>query len=124
LQSADPHQRNQEETDTDATTVGVDLAKTVFELAIADVQSRITVRQRLNRTQFARFLRLTGPTHVVMKACGMAALLGRVAQGHGQTVTLVRSSYVRPYVRRNKTAGQMPKRSSSPCGLGRFGGGR
>ena len=40
----------------DATTVAVDLAKTVFELAIADVQWHIGARQRLNRTQFARFL--------------------------------------------------------------------
>lgn len=41
--SADPHQDNQEETDMDATTVAVDLAKSVFELAIADVQWRITL---------------------------------------------------------------------------------
>ena len=87
----------------DATTVAVDLAKTVFELAIADVQWRLTARQRFNRTQFARFLRQTGPTHVVMEACGMAHYWGRVAQGHGHTVTLVPPSYVRPYVRRNKT---------------------
>ena len=69
----------------DATTVAVDLAKTVFELAIADVQWHITARQRLNRTQFARFLRQTAPTHVVMEACGMAHYWGRVAQGHGHT---------------------------------------
>ena len=36
------HQRNQEETEMDATTVAVDLAKTVFELAIADAQWRIS----------------------------------------------------------------------------------
>ena len=32
----DPHQHNQEETDMDGTTVGVDLAKTVFEVAVAN----------------------------------------------------------------------------------------
>jgi len=87
----------------DATTVGVDLAKSVFELAVADGQWRITTRQRLNRTQFARFLRQSAPTHVVMEACGMAHYWGRVAQGHGHTVTMLPPSYVRPYVRRNKT---------------------
>jgi len=87
----------------DATTVAVDLAKSVFELAIADLQWHITARQRLNRTQFARFLRQTEPTHVVMEACGTAHYWGRVAQGHGHTVTLIPPSYVRPYVRRNKT---------------------
>jgi transposase len=87
----------------DATTVAVDLAKTVFELAIADVRWRLAARQRLNRTQFGRFLRETAPTHIVMEACGMAHYWGRVAQGHGHTVTLIPPSYVRPYVRRNKT---------------------
>jgi transposase len=87
----------------DAMTVAVDLAKSVFELAIADVQWHVTARQRLNRTQFGRFLRVTPRTHVVMEACGMAHYWGRVAQAQGHTVTLVPPAYVRPYVRRNKT---------------------
>src|SRR5262245_1506975 len=53
--SADSHQRNQEETEMDATTVAVDLAKTVFELAIANAEWRIIAHQRLNRAQFTRF---------------------------------------------------------------------
>ena len=87
----------------DATTVAVDLAKTVFELALANAQWRVMARQRLSRTQFARFLRQTAPTHVVMEACGTAHYWGRVAQQHGHRVTLVPAAYVRPYVRRNKT---------------------
>ncbi len=87
----------------DATTVAVDLAKTVFELAIANAHWRIVSRQRLNRASFARFLAQTSPTHVVMEACGMAHYWGRVAQQYGHRVTLVPPAYVRPYVRRNKT---------------------
>lgn len=87
----------------DATTVAVDLAKSIFELACADAQWRVMGRQRLNRSQFARFLREAAPTHVVMEACGTAHYWGRVAQGHGHQVTLVPPAYVRPYVRRNKT---------------------
>jgi transposase len=75
----------------------------VFELAIANAQWRITARQRLKRTQFARFLAQTPPPHVVMEACGMAHHGGRVAQRNGHRVTLVPPAYVRPYVRRNKT---------------------
>jgi transposase len=101
--SADTHQPNQEETEMDATTVAVDLAKSVFELAIANTQWRIVSRQRLNRGQFARFLAQISPTHVVMEACGMAHHWGRLAQQHGHRVTLVPPAYVRPYVRRNKT---------------------
>lgn len=87
----------------DATTVAIDLAKTVFEVAIANAQWRIVSRQRLNRGQFRRFLSATAATHVVMEACGMAHDWGRVAQQHGHRVTLVPPAYVRPYVRRNKT---------------------
>jgi transposase len=101
--SADAHQRNQEETEMDATTVAVDIAKSVFELAIADVHWHIGERKRLNRTQFARFLGETPMTHLVMEACGTAHYWGRIAQQHGHRVTLVPPAYVRPYVRRNKT---------------------
>lgn len=87
----------------DATTVAVDLAKTVFELAIANAQWHVVSRQRLNRGQFRRFLTETPATHVVMEACGMAHYWGRLAQQHGHRVTLVPPAYVRPYVRRNKT---------------------
>ena len=87
----------------DATTVAVDLAKSVFELAIADAHWHIGERKRLNRTQFARFLAETPATHVVMEACGTAHYWGRVAQQHGHRVTLLPPAYVRPYVRRDKT---------------------
>jgi transposase len=86
-----------------ATTVAVDLAKTVFELAFANAQWHIVARQRLNRRQFARFLAQEPATHVVMEACGTAHYWGRVAQQHGHTVSLLPAGYIRPYVRRNKT---------------------
>ena len=87
----------------DGTTVAVDLAKTVFELAIADDRWRITGRRRLTRRKFAHFLATAAPSHVVMEACGTAHYWGRCAQEHGHTVTLLPPAYVRPYVRRNKT---------------------
>jgi transposase len=87
----------------DATTVAVDVAKTVFEIAIADRQWHIVARHRLNRRQFARFLATASPTQVVMEACGTAHHWGRCAQRHGHTVSLLPPAYVRPYVRRNKT---------------------
>ena len=86
-----------------AMTVAVDLAKTVFELAVANGRWRLTDRHRFNRRQFTRFLSTTPSTHVVMEACGTAHYWGRVAQRHGHQVTLVPPAYVRPYVRRNKT---------------------
>jgi transposase len=94
--------RHQEET-MDAITVAVDVAKTVFELAIANAQGRIIARRRLNRRQFAQFLATTRVAHVVMEACGTAHYWGRCAQQRGHHVTLLPAAYVRPYVRRSKT---------------------
>ena len=73
------HQRDQEEREMDATTVAVDLAKTEFEVAIADREWHIIARHRFNRKQFARFLATASPTHVVMEACGTAHYWGRCA---------------------------------------------
>lgn len=87
----------------DATTVAVDLAKSVFEVAVANAQWRVVERRRLTRAQFLRFVANTPPTHLVMEACGTAHYWGRVGQQHGHRVTLVPPAYVRPYVRRNKT---------------------
>jgi hypothetical protein len=47
--------RNQEEAMMDATTVAVDLAKDVFEIAVANRAGRIIERKRLTRRQFERF---------------------------------------------------------------------
>jgi transposase len=87
----------------DAMTVAVDLAKSVFEVAIANAQWRVMERRRLTRARFMRFVADTPPTHLVMEACGTAHYWGRLAQEHGHRVTLVPPAYVRPYVRRNKT---------------------
>ena len=55
-----------------ATTVAIDLAKDVFELAFADAQARIVERRRLSRAAFATALDNRTPLHVVMEACGSA----------------------------------------------------
>lgn len=68
----DRHQLNEEEAEMDATTIGVDLAKSVFELALANAAWRVIGRKRLTRAQFERFLATQPPTHVVMEACGTA----------------------------------------------------
>jgi transposase len=87
----------------DATTIAVDLAKNVFEVAVQDGHGRIVARYRLTRTQFARFLRHHLPAEVVMEACGTAHHWGRTAQACGHAVTLLPPQYVRPFVRRQKT---------------------
>ena len=87
----------------ESTTVAVDLAKSVFEVAVANERGQITERKRFGRTAFMRFLTKRQPCRVVMEACGTAHYWGRVAQGRGHRVTLLPPNDVRPFVRRNKT---------------------
>ena len=87
----------------DGTTVAVDLAKSVFEVAVANERGQITERKRYGRMSFMRFLTKRQPCRVVMEACGTANYWGRVAQAHGHQVTLLPVQYVRPFMRRNKT---------------------
>jgi len=97
-------QPHQEEADMDATTVAVDLAKDVFEVAVANQAHRIMNRKRLTRRQFESFIEdLAAETTVVMEACGTAHYWGRRCQARGLAVRLIPVQYVRPYVRRNKT---------------------
>lgn len=84
-------------------TIAVDLAKDVFEVAIADGRWRITDRQRLTRSAFAAFMAQQPVSAVVMEACGTAHHWGRVLRGYGHRCRLLPAQYVRPYCRRNKT---------------------
>ncbi len=88
----------------DATTVAIDLAKEIFEVAVANRAGRVTDRKRLTRRQFERFVdTLDAGTEVVMEACGTAHDWGRRCQARNLRVRLLPVQYVRPYVRRNKT---------------------
>lgn len=86
-----------------ATTVAVDLAKDVFEVAIAGLHGQVTRRHRLSRAQFRQLLQHEPPAQVVMEACGTAHYWGRVADACGHRVSLLPPRDVRPYVRRDKT---------------------
>lgn len=85
------------------TTVAVDLAKSVFELAVSDGQGRVTERKRLSREGFSRFFVNRPPCRIVMEACGTAHHWARTFQALGHEVKLLPPQHVRPYVRRNKT---------------------
>jgi transposase len=85
------------------TTIGIDVAKSVFQLSLAARSGRIVERKRLSRTQFQRFLAQQPPAEIVMEACATAHHWARTAREHGHDVALLPAQYVRPYVRRNKT---------------------
>lgn len=83
--------------------VGIDLAKSVFQLSIADTRYNVTQRKRLSRTQFYKWLATSEPRKLIMEACATSHYWGREAQALGHEVVLLHAHYVRAYVRRNKT---------------------
>lgn len=87
----------------DATTVAVDLAKNVFQLAVADSHWHIVHTARLSRAQFQHWFDNRQVGRVVMEACGSAHHWARVLQARGIEVRLLPARYIRPYVKRNKT---------------------
>ncbi len=84
-------------------TISVDLAKDVFEVAIADGRSRNLERKRLSRGQFERLLGNSPPAVVLFESCGTAHFWARTARSHGHEPRIIPAQYVRPYRRRNKT---------------------
>jgi transposase len=91
------------ESTMNATTVAIDLAKDVFELAFADAQFRIVDRKRVRRRMLAALFENRAALHIVMEACGSAHYWARRFERLGHRVTLLPAHDVRPYVRRNKT---------------------
>jgi transposase len=87
----------------DATTVGIDLAKNVFEIALTDERGHIVERRRLSRARFDRFFVNRPACRIVMEACGSAHHHARRLSSQGHSVVLLPAQYARAYVRRNKT---------------------
>ena len=86
-----------------ATTVAVDLAKSVFQIAVADDKWEIVAQHRLTRSQFEHWFENRAVGLVVMEACGSAHHWGRWFRRLGIEVKLLPAAYIRAYVKRNKT---------------------
>jgi len=85
------------------TTIAVDIAKSVFEIAVSDRPGHVSERQRLTRARMLAFFRERPPAVVVLEACGSAHPLGRELGEMGHEVRLLPPKHVRPYVLRDKT---------------------
>lgn len=86
-----------------STTIAVDVAKSVFEVAVSEQPGQVRERHRLTRERFRRFLTERPAATVLMEACGSAHHWARHAQTQGHRAVLVPPHVVRPYVLRNKT---------------------
>ena len=86
--------------------IGMDLAKSVFQVHGVDGAGRVVIRRQLKRGQVEKFFAKLEPAVVGMEACGSAHHWGRVLEGLGHEVRLMPAAYVKPYVKRNKTDGR------------------
>ena len=86
-----------------STTIAVDVAKAVFEVAVSEHARQVRERHRFSRERFRRYLGEQPPATILMEACGSAHYWGREAQTRGHRVVLLPPHAVRPYVVRNKT---------------------
>lgn len=84
------------------TTVGIDLAKNVFQIHGVDERGKTVLKKQLKRDQMAAFFANLPPCLIGMEACGSAHFWARKLQGFGHTVKLMAPQYVKPYVKSNK----------------------
>ena len=87
----------------DATTIGLDIAKSVCHVHVADGNGRTILSRKLRRSQVKAFFAKLPKCVVGMEACGSAHHWGRIIAALGHEVRLIPAAYVKPYVRRNKT---------------------
>jgi transposase len=84
------------------TTVGIDLAKNVFQLHAVDERGNAVLRKQLRREQVCRFFANMPACLVGMEACAGAHHWGRTLERFGHTVRLMAPQVVKPYVKTNK----------------------
>ncbi|HEX5455070.1 MAG TPA: IS110 family transposase [Stellaceae bacterium] len=86
-----------------ASMIGLDIAKSVFQVHGEDDGGRVVVQQRLRRSQVVAFFAGLAPARIGIEACGSAHYWGRELSALGHEVRLIPAAYVKPFVRRNKT---------------------
>lgn len=85
------------------TTVGLDLAKNIFQVHAVDAGGAVVVRKALRRSQVISFFDKLAPCLVGMEACGTSHHWARELVRLGHTVKLMPPAYVKAYVKRGKT---------------------
>ena len=85
------------------TTVGVDLAKSVFQVHGVDKRGKVVIQKRLRRSKVLAFFVQLPPCLIGMEACSSAHYWARKLREQGHEVKLMAPQFVKPYVKANKT---------------------
>jgi len=84
------------------TTVGIDLAKNVFQIHAVNKHGKVVVKKQIKRNQVIPFFTNLEPCLVGMEACGGAHYWARKLEQLGHTAKLMAPQFVKPYVKTNK----------------------
>lgn len=84
------------------TTLGIDLAKNVFQLHGVDKNGKVCLRKRLRRAQLASFIENLPVCKIGMEACGGSNFWYREFSKMGHDVKLIAAQFVKPFVKSNK----------------------
>src|SRR5215510_10877297 len=84
------------------TTIGLDIAKSIFQVHGIDAAGEVVLRRRLTRGRVVPFFEKLAPCLVGMEACATSHYWARELIKLGHDVRLMPPSYVKPYVKRQK----------------------
>ena len=84
------------------TTIGLDIAKSVFQVHGIDAEGQVVVRQQLRRSRVLGFFKKLSSCLVGIEACASSHHWSRELQALGHTVRLMPPAYVKPYLKRQK----------------------
>src|SRR3989441_10399128 len=84
------------------TTIGLDIAKMVFQVHGVDAEGKVTIRRQLKRRYVLAFFQKLQPCLVGIEACATSHHWSRQLKALGHTVRLMPPAYVKPYVKRQK----------------------
>jgi transposase len=85
------------------TTLGIDLAKQVFQLHGIDERGHVVVQKRVSRSKLWETIAQLSPCLIGMEACGSEQYWAREFQQLGHTVKLISPQFVKPYVNVSST---------------------
>jgi transposase len=84
------------------TTIGLDIAKSVFQVHGVDAEGNVVIRRQIKRRYVLAFFQKLPPCLVGIEACASSHHWSRELQTLGHSVRLMPPAYVRPYVKRHK----------------------
>lgn len=84
------------------TTIGLDIAKSVFQVHGVDAAGQVVIRRQLKRRYVLAFFQKLAPCLVGIEACASSHHWSREIKAFGHTVRLMPPAYVKPYVKRQK----------------------